>query len=84
MGSVVKTTLNLPKDEIEALKRLAGRRMVPVTHAFRQAIQTELFVQDLVDQGRKLLVQDEVGELQQVIFTQTRVSAAPSVAGQAR
>lgn len=75
MPSLIKTTLNLPRDELEALKQLAARRVISITQALRQAIQTELFVQNLVDQGGKLLVQLPDGDLQQLVFTQ---AAAPA------
>ena len=71
MPQIAKTTLNLPESELQALRQLADRRSVSLTHAFRQAIQTELFVQDLVDQGGKVLAQLPDGELQQLVFTQT-------------
>ena len=69
-----RTTVNLPENEHNALKHLADRREISFTHALRQAIQTELLIQSLVDQGAKFLVQPEKGELQQLVFTQ---AAAP-------
>jgi hypothetical protein len=69
MGAI-RTTVNLPQGEYEELKRLADRREISFTHALRQAIQSELMIQRLVDQGAKLLVQPEEGELQQLVFTQ--------------
>lgn len=66
----VRTTVNLPEAEYESLKHLAERREISFTHALRQAIQTELLIQRLVDEGAKLLVQPEQGELQQLVFTQ--------------
>jgi hypothetical protein len=79
MARIVKTTVNLPSEELDALKQLAERRSVSVTHALRQAIQTELFVQRLVDQGGTLLVQSADGDLQQLVFSQTQ-SGLPAAA----
>jgi hypothetical protein len=68
--ATIRTTVNLPEDEYDALKALAGRRQISFTHGLRQAIQSELFIQSLVDQGTKLLVQDQHGDMQQLVFTQ--------------
>jgi hypothetical protein len=68
--ATVRTTVNLPESEYEALKSLADRREISFTHALRQAIQSELFIQGLVDDNAKLVVQTEDGELQQLVFTQ--------------
>jgi len=81
MPSVVKTTINLPEREIQALKRLAERRSVSLTHLVRQAAQTELFVQGLVDGGSKLLVQGPEGQMRHVVFAQTDKPAGSSTAG---
>jgi hypothetical protein len=75
----VRTTVNLPESEYEAMKQLADRREISFTHGLRQAIQTELLIQRLVDQGAKLLVQPEQGDLQQLVFTQA-AQPAPAVA----
>ena len=80
MAVITKLTLNLPTAELSALRDLATRRVVSVTQALRQAIQTELFVQKLVDQGGTLLVQLPDGELQQLVFAQMSVGE-PAPAG---
>lgn len=70
----IKTTVNLPEHEYNDLKKLASRRDISFTHALRQAIQSELYIQSLIDSDAKLLVQDRHGALQQLVFTQ---AAAP-------
>lgn len=72
----IRTTVKLPEAEYEALKELADRREISFTHALRQAIQTELFTQQLVDEGAKQLVQTADGQVQQLVFTQ---AAHPAV-----
>ncbi len=52
--ATIRTTVNLPEGEYEALKALADRRQISFTHGLRQAIQSELFIQSLVDRGAKL------------------------------
>jgi hypothetical protein len=78
--ATIRTTVNLPEGEYEALKALAGRRQISFTHGLRQAIQSELFIQSLVDRGAKLLVQDEHGDVQQLVFTQAAEPATATVA----
>jgi hypothetical protein len=73
--ATVKTTVNLPEAEYEDLKSLAGRREISFTHALRQAIQSELFIQRLVDEGAALLAQTPGGELQRIVFTQASAPA---------
>lgn len=68
--ATIRTTVNLPEDEYNALKVLADRRQISFTHGLRQAIQSELFIQSLVDRGARLLVQDQHGDMQQLVFTQ--------------
>ena len=81
--ATTKTTVNLPTAEVEAIKTLAARRSVSFTHALRQAIQTELFVQRLIDEGAKLLAQTRSGDLQQLVFTQAENARAEEVAAAA-
>ncbi len=78
--ATIRTTVNLPEGEYEGLKALADRRQISFTHGLRQAIQSELFIQSLVDRGAKLLVQDERGDVQQLVFTQAAEPATASVA----
>jgi len=68
--ATIRTTVKLPENEYEAMKALADRREISFTHALRQALQSELFIQSLVDRGAKLLVQEAQGDVQQLVFTQ--------------
>jgi hypothetical protein len=68
---VVKASFNIPKDELKALKDLAGRRGIPVTQALRQAIASELFLQEQVDHGKKLIVESDDGDQMQLVFHQS-------------
>lgn len=78
--ATIRTTVNLPEDEYRSLKALADRRQISFTHAMRQAIQSELFIQSLVDRHAKLLVQGEQGDVQQLVFTQATDPATTSAA----
>lgn len=81
--ATVRTTVNLPESEYDSLKGLAGRREISFTHALRQAIQSELFIQQLVDDHSKLVVQTEDGDLQQLVFTQAAHPATAQASAEA-
>jgi hypothetical protein len=59
MADVVKLTVNLPKDEVDALKRLAEKRHLTMTDVIRQAIGTEMFLDDAKEQGSTVLIEDK-------------------------
>jgi hypothetical protein len=65
---IVKASFNFPKGELEELKALAARRSVPVTQVLRQAVAAELFLQQQVDEGKKVIVEDEDGRQMQIVF----------------
>lgn len=77
--ATIRTTVNLPEHEYRSLKTLADRRQISFTHALRQAIQSELFIQSLTDDDAKLLVQSKHGDIQQLVFTQAADRAAPGI-----
>jgi hypothetical protein len=52
---LVKTSFNLPVEELEALRELADRRQTSATQVLREALRTELYIQRLVDSGAKLV-----------------------------
>ena len=72
LAEFVKASFNFPREELEIAKELASRRRIPVTQVLRQAIASELFLQRLADEDSKVLVQDEDGNVQQVVFNQTQ------------
>ena len=78
--SAIRTTVNLPEGEYAALKALADRREISFTHALRQAIQSELFIQSLTDSNTKLLAQTPEGELRELVFTQAAIPQTPAEA----
>ncbi len=66
--SIVKTSVNLSTSVLRALRRLATRRGVTMTEALRQAIGTEVFLDDTQQAGGKVLVEDKRGRVRQLIF----------------
>jgi hypothetical protein len=55
--TLVKIIFELPESEYEQLKELAERRGISVTKAIRQAIQTEVFLDEETRQGFKLVLE---------------------------
>jgi hypothetical protein len=54
-SGVTKASFNLPDNELDELRRLAARRHTTATQVVRQSLQTELYIQRLVDQGQRIL-----------------------------
>jgi hypothetical protein len=52
---LVKVSFNLPADELEALKELAEQRQTSATQVVREALRTERYIQELVDNGATLI-----------------------------
>lgn len=64
----VKTTVNLPDDAIKAIREIAERRGTTMTEVIRQAIATEKFLFDTVQEGGKVLVEDRDKTLKQIVL----------------
>jgi len=63
-----KVTFNLPDDDVAALRRLAAARNLTVTAVLRQAIATEVFLNDALAGGSTLLVEKPDGTLRQLVY----------------
>jgi hypothetical protein len=64
---VVKASFNLPKRELDALKRIAAIRGVSATQALRQAIAILAFLVDL-PRGSRFYVREPSGDQREVVF----------------
>ena len=56
--TLVRTSLALPKDEFATLKQLATKRHVSVTDIIRRAIVLEKLLDDAIQNGGKILVEE--------------------------
>jgi hypothetical protein len=66
---VVKVTANLPLPVFDALQEIARKRGISMTEALRQAISTEKFVEDVLDRGDTIMVENkEKDVVREVIF----------------
>jgi predicted DNA-binding protein len=67
-GKVVKVSFNLAPEVVDVLKDLASKRGMTVTDVLRRAIGTEKFVQNEIDKGGKILVEEKDKSIKQVVF----------------
>jgi Ribbon-helix-helix protein, copG family len=63
-----KVTVNLPDQTVEAIKEIAEKRGTTVTEALRQAIESQRFFQDEVDNGNKVLIKNPDQSFREVLF----------------
>lgn len=64
-----KVTVNLPDQTVEAIKSIAEKRGTTVTEALRQVIEGQRFLQDEMENGNKLLIQNPTDQsVRQVVF----------------
>lgn len=65
---MIKLSVNLSEDVIEALRELAKTRNVTMTEVIRDAIGTEKFLEDARQSNKKILIEDEKGQVRQLVF----------------
>lgn len=69
MAEVVKLSVNLSREVVDALKSIAGRDNITVTEALRRSISTQKFIDDQQQDGAKILVEDKDKKtVRQVVF----------------
>jgi len=67
--NIVKISVNLTVDAVEALKDLAAKRGTTVTDVLRRAISTEKYIDHVQrDEGAKVLVEDKKGKIRELVF----------------
>lgn len=57
MSDTVKVSVNLPTEDVAALKELAARRKTTVKEVLRRAIASEKFFADETRDGGKVLIE---------------------------
>jgi Ribbon-helix-helix protein, copG family len=63
-----KLSVNLSDDLLQVLQELATARGTTQTEVLRQAISTEAMLQEAVNQGSRVLIQDPKGRMRQVLM----------------
>jgi len=64
----VKLTVNLPEREMQMLRKIANRRDISLTDAVRRAIAMEQLVEEVNQEGGKLLVERSDRSIQQLVL----------------
>jgi len=65
----VKVTVNLPDSTVNAIKSIAQERGTTVTEALRQVIDSQHFLQQEIQDGNNLLIQNPSDKsIRQVLF----------------
>lgn len=57
-SKAVKTSVYLPEDAIEALKRIADKRGTTMAEVLRRAVATENFLDKTVEKGGEVLIKE--------------------------
>jgi hypothetical protein len=65
---VVKLSVNLPPGDVTVIRELAKRRSTTMTEVIRKGIGMQKYLQDVVDKGGKILVEDRRGRLRQIVL----------------
>jgi len=66
--TVIKMSVNLSSEVVDALKYLATKRNITMTEVLRQAIGTEKFLDEARENGGAVLIEDKKGRVRQLIF----------------
>lgn len=67
-NKIIKMSVNLSADVVGVLKALAGKRNTSMTEVLRQAIGTEKFIDEVNEKAGKILVEDKMGRIRQLVF----------------
>lgn len=65
---VIKMSVNLSTDVVKVLKELAEKRGSTMTEVLRQAIGTEKLIEEVNEDGGKILIEDKRGRIRQLVF----------------
>ena len=65
---MVKVTVNLPEQVVEALEQMARDENVTKTEALRRAISTEKYLRDAQGEGSKVLIEEKDGTVERIVF----------------
>lgn len=67
-SSPKRMSITLPTKLAAALEKIARREQLSLNELVRRAIATDLFIQEEVNKGSKILIQKSNKEIQEVIF----------------
>jgi hypothetical protein len=53
-----RISVNLPQEEVDALQKISQARHITLTDALRRAIAMERFIEETLERGAKLLIEE--------------------------
>lgn len=65
---VMKLSVNLPPGDVAVIRELAKKRSTTMTEVIRRGIGTQKYLQDAVDKGGKIFVEDRRGRLREIVL----------------
>ena len=65
---IIKTSINLPEDAIEAVREISRRTGSSMSDVIRQAISTEKYLQDTTSKGGKILIKESDNTLKELLI----------------
>jgi hypothetical protein len=72
----VKVTVNLPDDTVEAIRKIAADRGTTITEAIRQAIDSQYYLHEEIQNGREVLLQNPANKtVQRLVFYPSKSAA---------
>jgi hypothetical protein len=67
-SKTIRLSVNLTPEIAESLRSISNRRGITLTEAIRRAISTQLFVEDALDQGAKILIAEPDEPVRELVF----------------
>jgi hypothetical protein len=65
---VVKLSVNLPQEDVTVIRELAKKRSTTMTAVLRRGIAMQKYLQDAVDKGGSIFVEDRKKRLRQIVL----------------
>lgn len=67
-NTTVKTSLNLPEDVLQVLRELAEESNTSAGEVIREAISTEAFLENAVQEGGRILLKDDKDGVRELVI----------------
>jgi hypothetical protein len=65
---IIKTSMSLPEETVEIVRKMAQRANVSMAEIVRRAISTDKLLHDAIDEGSLVLLKDKDSSMRQIIF----------------
>ena len=64
----VRLSVNLSAEAAEAIREMTSRRGITITEALRRAISTQKYVEDAMERGAKILIEEPGKPVKELVF----------------